>query len=75
MTALDAARRHIVIVAHQAEAFARQKRLKPIEKYLEKAGPRGRGASGAEMIAFFQSLRRRGAPVTIKRIGKPDGIR
>ena len=53
--------------AWHAEAFARQKRLKPLGEYLSKSGG-PQGQSGAEMVATLHELRVRGAPMNIRRV-------
>lgn len=48
--------------AWHAEAFARQKRLKPLAKYLS-VQPRAQSAS--EMLGALREMQARGAPMTI----------
>lgn len=52
--------------AWHTEAFAREKRLKPLGKYLSASKPKNPQDS-AEMLAALRELQARGAPMTIIR--------
>lgn len=53
--------------AWHTEAFARQKKLKPLEKYLTAAEPQ-KSQTPAEMLATLRELKERGAPMTFTRV-------
>lgn len=53
--------------AWHAEAFAREKRLKPLGKYLSSNRPK-KSQSAAEMLATLQEFADRGAKMKIKRV-------
>lgn len=52
-------------LAWHVEAFARQKRLKPLEKYLR---PASRRPTGGDMLATFKAFKKQGAAMTIKKL-------
>jgi hypothetical protein len=56
--------------AWQAERFAREKRLKPLAKYLPELRPR-HGQMPSEMLAALRALQSAGAPMTITRVDRP----
>lgn len=49
-------RERIIILAHQVEAMARQKRLKPLEKYLEPPKPKSKGGA-SELLAKLRRFK------------------
>jgi len=56
-----------LFAAWHGEAFAREKRLKPLGKYMASGQPkRQQGAS--EMLAAMRELNARGAPMTIRKV-------
>jgi len=59
----------IILLAHQTEVMARQKRLKPPEHYLNGASrqPRAKLGAGAVVTALAQA-EKRGLNVTVRRI-------
>lgn len=52
--------------AWHAEAFAREKRLKPLARYLSSGKPQKQGP--AEMLATLREYKARGAAMEIKRV-------
>jgi protoporphyrinogen oxidase len=53
--------------AWHTEAFAREKRLKSLGKYLAASKPQ-QPQAGAEMLATLREIKARGAPMTIRRV-------
>ena len=54
-------------IAWHTAAFDREKRLKPLGKYLAANQPK-KAQDGAEMIAALKELNARGAPMDIQRV-------
>jgi nitrate reductase assembly molybdenum cofactor insertion protein NarJ len=52
--------------AWHAEAFARQRRLKSLAKYMGRTTDQKQ--SGTQMLAMLQELSARGAPMTIRKV-------
>jgi hypothetical protein len=53
--------------AWHTEAFAREKRLRPLSKYLmQTEGGSDRG--GAALLGMLRSMKRQGAPITIRKL-------
>lgn len=53
--------------AWHTEAFAREKRLRPLSKYLKQAdGAADRG--GAALLGMLRSMKRQGVPMTIRKL-------
>jgi hypothetical protein len=65
-------RERTIILAHQIEAMAREKRLKPLAKYLDQAKPKQAGSDNFAVIAMFEELAAKGGNVVIRRVKRPD---
>lgn len=66
----------IIVLAHQVEAMARQKKLKPLAKYLKPGKGKKKGANdNGAVIAMFEELAAKGGNVKIRRVErKAKGI-
>jgi hypothetical protein len=64
-----AKRQHDMLIgqAWHTEAFAREKRLKPLAKYLSASQPRSAQGS-AEMLATLREIQARGAVMNIRKV-------
>lgn len=58
----------IITLAHQIEAMAREKRLKPLKKYLSRNT--GKRDDNMAVIAMFEALAANGGNVTIRRVDR-----
>ncbi len=67
--ALREQRRHEadIALAWNGEKFAREKTLRELGYYLKKLKPK-RPQTAADIIEVFEEYRRRGAPISIRRI-------
>ncbi len=68
---LAAVRRYEASLAQawHTEAFAREKRLKPLAKYL--SSNKAKPAQGpTEMLATLREIQSRGAPMTIRKVAR-----
>lgn len=65
--ALAAKRKSDAMLSHawHVEAFARQKRLKPLREIL---GIKSKPQTPDEMLSVFQAIQARGAPMNIKKL-------
>lgn len=63
-----------MVLAHQIEAMARQKNLKPIASYMKAKPDAGRGSGNADVIAMFDKLAKDGKGVRVRRVQRvgPD---
>lgn len=55
--------------AWATERFAREKKLKPFQKYLADIRPR-KPQTPDDVLAMFQSMQAAGVPMTIRKIAK-----
>lgn len=59
----------IIVLAHQTELFAREKRLKPISSYLRRLAPSV--PQNAEVISMFERMAAKGKKVNITLVAAP----
>lgn len=59
-------RERTITLAHQIEAMAREKRLKPLKSYLTKN--QGKKSDNNAVIAMFEELAAKGGNVQIRRV-------
>lgn len=58
--------------AWHTEAFAREKRLKPLKKYLEHDAPKDDPSRGAaNLISTLREMQAKGMPISFRRVKLP----
>lgn len=60
-------RDRIIILAHQIEAMARQKKLKPVNQYFRQT-KRAKRTDSPAVIDMLRRMKRDGAAISIKRL-------